>query len=79
LRVHSDKSFVVHILEMLVTDPVTSSSGSKTGLSDAIRTSFSGDAPLTKKAKNFAKARPWTSVAFVGMAAAALLSTFRRR
>jgi hypothetical protein len=49
----------------------------KTALSDAFRTHFSGDAPLTEKAKNFAKARPWASAAFVGIAAIALLNTFR--
>jgi len=50
---------------------------SKTGLTDAFREHFSGDAPLTEKAKSFAKARPWTSAAFVGIAAIALLNTFR--
>ena len=33
----------------------------KTALADAFRTHFAGDAPLTEKAKSFAKARPWTS------------------
>ena len=49
----------------------------KTALTDALRTHFSGDAPLTEKAKSFAKARPWTSAAFVGVAAVALLNTLR--
>ena len=49
----------------------------KTALTDAFRTHFSGDAPLTEKAKSFAKARPWTSVAFVGLAAIALVNTLR--
>jgi hypothetical protein len=49
----------------------------KTALTDAFRTHFSGDAPLTEKAKSFAKARPWTSAAFVGIAAVALLNTLR--
>jgi hypothetical protein len=56
---------------------VTDTPNSKTALTDAFRTHFSGDAPLTEKAKSFAKARPWTSAAFVGIAAIALLNTFR--
>jgi hypothetical protein len=52
-------------------------SNNKTALTDAFRTHFSGDAPLTEKAKGFAKARPWTSAAFVGVAAVALLNTLR--
>jgi len=55
----------------------TSTSNSKTALADAFRTHFSGDAPLTDKAKNFAKAKPWTSAALLGVAAVALLNTFR--
>ena len=54
-------------------------SNSKTALSDAIRTHFSGDAPITQKATNFAKARPWTSAAFAGVAAIAVLNTLRGR
>jgi hypothetical protein len=57
--------------------PAAPSSNRKTKLTDAFRTHFSGDAPLTEKAKNFAKARPLTSLAFVGLAAAALLNTVR--
>jgi len=49
----------------------------KTALTDAFRTHFSGDAPLTEKAKNFAKARPWTSAAFLGIAALAVLNGVR--
>lgn len=49
----------------------------KTALTDALRTHFSGDRPLTEKAKGFAKERPWTSAAFVGVAAVALLNTLR--
>jgi len=49
----------------------------KTALSDAFREHFSGDAPLVDKAKSFARARPWTSAAFVGIAAVALLNTLR--
>jgi hypothetical protein len=56
----------------------TTSSG-KTALSDAFRTHFSGDAPLADKARSFAKERPWTSAAFVGIAAIALLNTLRGR
>ncbi|RYY26110.1 MAG: hypothetical protein EOP62_11570 [Sphingomonadales bacterium] len=52
-------------------------SNGKTALSDAFRTHFSGDAPLTEKAKSFAKERPWTSAAFLGVAAIALLNTLR--
>ena len=57
--------------------PETPTSNGKTALTDAFRTHFSGDAPLTEKARNFAKARPWTSAAFVGIAAVALLNTLR--
>ena len=49
----------------------------KTALTDAFRTHFAGDAPLTEKAKSFAKARPWTSAAFLGIAGIALLNTLR--
>ena len=51
----------------------------KTALADAFRTHFSGDAPLTDKARGFAKARPWTSAAFVGLAGLAVLNTLRGR
>lgn len=54
-------------------------SNSKTGLSDAFRTHFAGDAPITEKATNFAKARPWASAALVGVAAIAVLNTLRGR
>ena len=56
-----------------------SPSNDKTALSDAFRTHFSGKAPLTEKATGFAKARPWTSAAFVGIAAVAILNTLRGR
>ena len=59
--------------------PAARTSNGKTALADAFRTHFSGDAPLTEKARNFAKARPWTSAAFVGVAALALLNTLRGR
>lgn len=52
-------------------------SGRKTALTDDFRTHFSGDAPLADKAKSFAKARPWTSAAFLGIAAMAVLNTVR--
>ena len=55
----------------------TDTSNKKTALTDAFRTHFSGDAPITDKAKNFAKAKPWTSAALLGVAAVALLNTFR--
>ena len=51
----------------------------KTALTDAFREHFSGDARLTEKAKSFAKARPWASPAFVGIAAIALLNALRGR
>lgn len=51
----------------------------KTALADDFRTHFSGDAPLTEKAKSFARARPWTSAAFVGLIGATLLGAFRGR
>jgi hypothetical protein len=54
-------------------------SNRKTALTDAFREHFSGDAPLTEKAKSFAKARPWTSAAFVGVAAIAILNSLRGR
>jgi hypothetical protein len=63
-----------------MTDTTTApTSSGKTGLSDALRTHFSGDAPITDKATNFAKARPWTSAAFLGAAAVAVMSTLRGR
>ena len=52
-------------------------SGGKTGLTDAFREHFSGDAPFSEKAKSFYKARPVTSIAFLGAAAAVVLSTLR--
>lgn len=57
----------------------TETPNKKTGLTDAFRTHFSGDAPLTEKAKSFAKARPWTSAAFIGIGAVALLNMLRGR
>ena len=51
----------------------------KTALTDDIRTHFSGDAPLADKARSFAKARPLAAATFLGVAAAALLGTFRGR
>jgi len=55
----------------------TQGSNGKTALTDALRTHFSGDRPITEKATSFAKARPWTSAAFVGVAALALANTLR--
>jgi len=57
--------------------PAAPTSNGKTSLSDAIREHFSGDAPLVEKAKGFAKARPWSSAALVGVAAIALVNTIR--
>jgi hypothetical protein len=62
--------------DAIATATKTASNG-KTGLTDAVREHFSGDAPLTEKAKSFAKARPWTSAAFIGIAAVAVLNTLR--
>lgn len=55
----------------------TTPSNAKTALTDDIRAHFSGDAPLAEKARNFARARPWTSAAFVGIAALAVLNGWR--
>jgi hypothetical protein len=59
--------------------PKAPTSNGKTSLSDAFRTHFAGDAPITDKAKNFAKARPWASAALLGVAAMAVLNTVRGR
>ncbi len=59
------------------TTPPTSTG--KTDLTDALRTHFSGEAPLAEKARSFAKERPWTSAMFIGVAAIGLLSTLRGR
>jgi hypothetical protein len=58
-------------------EEAAASSSAKTALADDFRTHFSGDAPLTEKAKSFAKARPWTSAAFLGIAAMAVLNAVR--
>ena len=60
-----------------MSDTPAPNSNGKTGLTDAFRTHFAGDAPLTEKAKGFAKARPWTSAAFLGIAAVAVLNSLR--
>lgn len=52
-------------------------SGGKTGLSDAFREHFSGDAPLAEKAKSFAKAHPWVTAAVAGIAGIAILNSLR--
>lgn len=59
------------------TPTATETSNDKTALTDDFRAHFSGDAPLTEKAKSFAKARPWTSAAFIGVAAVAVLNMLR--
>ena len=59
--------------------PQTDTSNKKTALTDAFRTHFSGDAPITDKARNFAKAKPWTSAALFGVAAIAVLNSLRGR
>ena len=60
-------------------EAATQTSNGKTGLSDAFRTHFAGDAPITQKATSFAKARPWTSAAFLGLAALTVANTLRGR
>jgi len=65
------------VTEAVTPAPPPQPSNRKTALTDAFRTHFSGDAPLTEKARSFAKARPWTSAAFVGVAAIGLLQTLR--
>jgi hypothetical protein len=60
-----------------MTDTAETASNGKTALTDDLRTHFSGDAPIADKAKSFAKARPWTSAAFLGVAAVAVLNTLR--
>ncbi|WP_294333432.1 hypothetical protein [uncultured Sphingomonas sp.] len=60
-----------------MTDATKTVSNGKTALTDDIRAHFSGDAPITEKAKSFAKARPWTSAAFLGIAALAVLNGVR--
>jgi hypothetical protein len=55
----------------------TTTSNGKTALSDDLKTHFGGDAPIVDKAKGFAKARPWTSAAFLGVAAIAVLNSLR--
>ena len=64
--------------ETIMTDTTTQTqSNGKTALTDDFRTHFSGDGPIIDKAKGFAKARPWTSAAFLGVAAVAVLNTLR--
>ncbi|WP_232318520.1 hypothetical protein [Sphingomonas sp. TDK1] len=60
-----------------IQDATKTASNGKTALTDDIRAHFSGDAPITEKAKSFAKARPWTSAAFLGIAALAVLNGVR--
>lgn len=61
----------------MTTAVTTETSNRKTGLTDSLRTHFSGNAPLTEKARSFAKARPWASAALVGVAAIAVLNSLR--
>jgi len=58
-------------------ETATPTSNGKTGLTDAFREHFAGDAPFTEKAKNFAKAKPWASAALLGVAAIAVLNSVR--
>lgn len=67
-----------YLREMDMEEPtITPVSDSKTGLTDALREHFSGDAPLAEKVKSFAKARPWASAALAGIAGLALFNTLR--
>ena len=63
--------------DLISTPTAAPTSNAKTALTDDIKAHFSGDAPLTEKAKSFAKARPWTAAAFLGVAAIGLLQTLR--
>ena len=55
----------------------TETPNSKSGLADAFREHFAGDAPLTDKIQNFAKAKPWASATLIGVAGLLLAGTFR--
>lgn len=57
----------------------TTPRNAKTALTDDIAKHFGGDAPIADKARGFAKARPWISAAFLGVAAVAVLNTLRGR
>ncbi len=59
------------------TETEATANDSKTGLADALREHFSGDAPLTDNVRGFAKARPWASGLLVGVAGLLLAGTFR--
>jgi hypothetical protein len=63
--------------EATATATETNPSNGKTGLADALREHFSGDAPLTDKVRGFAKARPWASGMLVGVAGLLLAGTLR--
>jgi hypothetical protein len=58
-------------------DAAAQTSNGKTGLTDAFREHFSGDAPFADKAKGFAKAKPVTTAALLGVAAVAVLNSLR--
>lgn len=58
---------------------IAPASNGKTALADAFRKHFSGDAPLTEKAKGFVKEKPWASAALLGVAAIAAANLFRGR
>lgn len=59
--------------------PSNSDDNGKTGLADSLREHFSGDAPITQKVQNFAKARPWASGMLVGVAGLLLAGSLRRK
>ena len=54
-------------------------SNGKTGLTDSIRTAFTGNAPLTEKVKSLYKARPVATAALAGVLGIAILNTLRCR
>lgn len=65
--------------DLVTTTPTATKTAAdaKTGLTDAIRTAFTGDAPLLDKAKALYKARPVATVALAGVVGIALLNTLR--
>jgi len=66
---------------MCMTDTATAEtvSNPKTGLTDSIRTAFSGDAPIQDKFKAFYKAKPLAAIALGAVAGIAILNTLRGR
>ncbi|ODP36511.1 hypothetical protein [Sphingomonas turrisvirgatae] len=61
------------------TETSTTPSNRKNALADSLRKHFSGDTPITGKARSFAKERPWATAALAGMAALAVGNLLRGR